>query len=380
MDSFVDYLEQNLIKEEKSWYKDQASEVLFVTLQITKCERLLKLCNNAILRNPKNFFSSKEFLFIPRDYLAKILDRDILGLEEIDVFIGVIMWGMNNTPNISHFDDFRLWSTEDLTSLKSTIIQFLNKVRFFHMQPEDFINKVGPLIKNFSPELYEQNMSLIKTYEKYSMIPFNFHLIFRSNGNELKEDDNNNKWRQCCYNQGPTLTVIRTKDINEDEVVFGGFKSVSWSDNDIIGGGKGFIFGYLWKDDKLLLPWMMPVKNHFYGDKILGDGQLLFINFTNGNKLIAHANVWSLEETIEELESSFMLRRGRISNTTAFLISVEPTLLSSSPRAALPTYTHFSVRNRGNRRCRRSHESRGGHGIHGSRESHEVIAMKIMRI
>ncbi|CAJ0912013.1 20995_t:CDS:1 [Entrophospora sp. SA101] len=377
MDSFVDYLEQNLIKEEKSWYKDQASEVLFVTLQITKCEKLLKLCNNAILRNPKNFFSSKEFLFIPRDYLAKLLDRDILGLEEIDVFVGVIMWGMNNTPNISHFDDFRLWSTEDLTSLKSTIIQFLNKVRFFHMQPEDFINKVGPLIKNFSPELYEQviqyhskkstpsyynilplrlnsliirekeetalisywikhsydkkgreeddnnnntthnnndddkdeNMSLIKTYEKYSMIPFNFHLIFRSNGNELKEDDNNNKWRQCCYNQGPTLTVIRTKDINEDEVVFGGFKSVSWSDNDIIGGGKGFIFGYLWKDDKLLLPWMMPVKNHFYGDKILGDGQLLFINFTNGNKLIAHANVWSLEETIEELEVFIVLHK-----------------------------------------------------------------------
>ncbi|CAJ0912025.1 21001_t:CDS:2 [Entrophospora sp. SA101] len=283
MDSFVDYLEQNLIKEEKSWYKDQASEVLFVTLQITKCEKLLKLCNNAILRNPKNFFSSKEFLFIPRDYLAKLLDRDILGLEEIDVFVGVIMWGMNNTPNISHFDDFRLWSTEDLTSLKSTIIQFLNKVRFFHMQPEDFINKVGPLIKNFSPEL--------------------------SNGNELKEDDNNNKWRQCCYNQGPTLTVIRTKDINEDEVVFGGFKSVSWSDNDIIGGGKGFIFGYLWKDDKLLLPWMMPVKNHFYGDKILGDGQLLFINFTNGNKLIAHANVWSLEETIEELEVFIVLHK-----------------------------------------------------------------------
>nr|CAG8571005.1 7640_t:CDS:2 [Entrophospora candida] len=316
MDSFVDYLEQNLIKEESNWYKDQASEVLFVTLQITKCKKLLKLSSNAILRNPKIFFGSKEFLFIPRNYLAKILDRDILGLEEMDIFIGVVMWGMNNTPSISH--DFISWSSEDIASLKSTIIQFLNKVRFFHMQPEDFINKVGPLIKIFSPELYEQRkrrnsinllLDLIKTYEKYSVIPFNFHLIFRCSGDELKKDDDNNKWRQCCYNQGPTLTVIRTKNNNEDEAVFGGFKSVSWSNNDITGGGKGFIFGYLWKDDKLLLPWMMPVKNHFHGDKILGDGQLLFIDFTNGNKLIAHANIWSLEGTIEELEVFIVLHK-----------------------------------------------------------------------
>ncbi|CAJ0649615.1 9735_t:CDS:2 [Entrophospora sp. SA101] len=300
MDSFVDYLEQNLIKEESNWYKDQASEVLFVTLQITKCKKLLKLSSNAILRNPKIFFGSKEFLFIPRNYLAKILDRDILGLEEMDIFIGVVMWGMNNTPSISH--DFISWSSEDIASLKSTIIQFLNKVRFFHMQPEDFINKVGPLIKIFSPELYEQVIqyhSEKSTPNYYNILPLRLNsLIIR----EKEETALISYW-------GPTLTVIRTKNNNEDEAVFGGFKSVSWSNNDITGGGKGFIFGYLWKDDKLLLPWMMPVKNHFHGDKILGDGQLLFIDFTNGNKLIAHANIWSLEGTIEELEVFIVLHK-----------------------------------------------------------------------
>ncbi|CAJ0647087.1 14401_t:CDS:2 [Entrophospora sp. SA101] len=305
MDSFVDYLEQNLIIEGKSWNKTQASEVLFITLQISRCKNLLQACNNAILRNPKTFFSSKEFLFIPKHYLIKILDRDILGLEEIDIFAGVIMWGINNTPNLSHFDDFKLWTSDNVTSLKSTIIQFLNKIRFFHMQPEDFVSRVGPLIKIFSPELYEQ---------KYSMLPFNFHLIFRTNGNELKEetDTNNSIWKQYCHDQGPTLTVIRTKNINDDEVVFGGFKSVSWSnreDENVGGGGKGFIFGYLWQDDKLLLPWMLPVENHFHGDRILGDGQLLYIDFTNGNQLLAHANGWNLEATIEELEVFKVVRK-----------------------------------------------------------------------
>nr|CAG8434007.1 13832_t:CDS:2 [Entrophospora candida] len=158
---------------------------------------------------------------------------------------------------------------------------------------------------------YEES---IKLYEKYSMLPFNFHLIFRTNGNELKEetDTNNSIWKQYCHDQGPTLTVIRTKNINDDEVVFGGFKSVSWSnreDENVGGGGKGFIFGYLWQDDKLLLPWMLPVENHFHGDRILGDGQLLYIDFTNGNQLLAHANGWNLEATIEELEVFKVVRK-----------------------------------------------------------------------
>ncbi|EXX62608.1 hypothetical protein RirG_160180 [Rhizophagus irregularis DAOM 197198w] len=68
-------------------------------------------------------------------------------------------------------------------------------------------------------------------------------------------------------------------------------------------GGDGFIFGYLWQQRKLLLPWMLRVNNHLDVDMFLGDGIEVFIDFRHGQKLLAHANGFQdLEETIEELE------------------------------------------------------------------------------
>ncbi|RGB39936.1 hypothetical protein C1646_753841 [Rhizophagus diaphanus] len=347
MDSFVDYMETDLIRNENTWINEKSSEVLYVALQISRCKELVSLCNNAILRHPKAFVSSKEFLFLPHDYMVGLLERDIFGLEEIDIFAAVIMWGINNTPGISLVDDFSTWTSDHIATLQSNVIQLLSLIRFFQMEPDDFIKKVGPLTKVFMPELYDQvieyhsntqfqfiydilplrlNSTIIKEkeepalisywilhpdtaddtpeknpYTTFDKVPFDFHLIFRCGGAELGEQ----KWREQCYNQGPTVTIIRTKNQNEDEAVFGGYKSISWSteNQEMRIGGDGFIFGYLWQQRKLLLPWMLRVNNHLDVDMFLGDGIEVFIDFRHGQKLLAHANGFQdLEETIEELE------------------------------------------------------------------------------
>ncbi|CAG8614845.1 17821_t:CDS:1 [Rhizophagus irregularis] len=347
MDSFVDYMEADLIRNENTWINEKSSEVLYVALQISRCKELVSLCNNAILRHPKAFVSSKEFLFLPHDYMVGLLERDIFGLEEIDIFAAVIMWGINNTPGISLVDDFSTWTSDHIATLQSNVIQLLSLIRFFQMEPDDFIKKVGPLTKVFMPELYDQvieyhsntqfqfiydilplrlNSTIIKEkeepalisywilhpdtaddtpeknpYTTFDKVPFDFHLIFRCGGAELGEQ----KWREQCYNQGPTVTIIRTKNQNEDEAVFGGYKSISWSteNQEMRIGGDGFIFGYLWQQRKLLLPWMLRVNNHLDVDMFLGDGIEVFIDFRHGQKLLAHANGFQdLEETIEELE------------------------------------------------------------------------------
>ncbi|CAG8456319.1 14795_t:CDS:2 [Cetraspora pellucida] len=347
MDAFVDYLEADLIRTEISWINEKSSEVLYVALQISRCKELVSLCNDAILRHPKTFISSKEFLFMPHDYVASLIERDILGLDEIDIFAAVIMWGINNTPGISLVDDFSTWTPDNITTLQSNVIQLISQIRFFQMSPDDFMKKVGPLTRVFAPELYDRvveyhenaqfhffydvqplrlNSTIIKEneepalisywinhpdtdcdlpenlpFETFDKIPFDFHLIFRCPGNELAQTT----WRDLCYNQGPTMTIIRTKNQNEDEAVFGGYKSISWSteNRNTHLGGNGFIFGYLWQQRKLLLPWMLRVNNHIDADMFLGDGVEVFIDFRHGEKLLAHANGFEdLEETIEELE------------------------------------------------------------------------------
>ncbi|CAG8447793.1 5668_t:CDS:2 [Dentiscutata erythropus] len=354
MDAFVDYLEADLIRTEKSWVNEKSSEVLYVALQISRCKELVSLCNDAILRQPKTFVSSKEFLFMPHDYVVSLIERDILGLDEIDIFAAVIMWGINNTPGISLADDFSTWTADNITTLQSNVIHLISQIRFFQMPPDDFMKKVGPLTRVFAPELYDQvveyhantqfqfiydvqplrlNSTIIKEneepalisywinhpetdcdlpenlpFETFNKIPFDFHLIFRCPGNELAQT----AWRDLCYNQGPTMTIIRTKNQNEDEAVFGGYKSISWSteNRDTHIGGNGFIFGYLWQQRKLLLPWMLRVNNHLDADMFLGDGVEVFIDFRHGEKLLAHANGFEdLEETIEELEVFRVVRK-----------------------------------------------------------------------
>ncbi|CAG8500634.1 17357_t:CDS:2 [Racocetra fulgida] len=319
MDAFVDYLEADLIRTERSWVNEKSSEVLYVALQISRCKELVSLCNDAILRHPKAFISSKEFLFMPHDYVASLIERDILGLDEIDIFAAVIMWGINNTPGISLADDFSTWTTDNITTLQSNVIQLISQIRFFQMSPDDFMKKVGPLTRVFAPELYDQvveyhanaqfqyiydvqplrlNSTIIKENEEpalisywinhpdtdcdlpenlpfgtFDKIPFDFHLIFRCPGNELAQT----AWRDLCYDQGPTMTIIRTKNQNEDEAV----EMDSYLDT--YGNNENYYFR---------------------------DGVEVFIDFRHGEKLLAHANGFEdLEETIEELEVFRVVRK-----------------------------------------------------------------------
>jgi len=186
MDSFVDYMEADLIRDEKSWINEKSSEVLYIALQISRCKELVSLCNNAILRHPKAFVSSKEFLFLPYDYMVNLLERDIFGLEEIDIFAAVIMWGINNTPGISLVDDFSTWTSENIATLQSIVIHLLSLIRFFQMEPDDFIKKVGPLTKVFLPELYDQ----VIEYHSKTQFQFIYDILpLRLNSTIIKEKE-----------------------------------------------------------------------------------------------------------------------------------------------------------------------------------------------
>src|SRR5581483_6234643 len=81
-------------------------------------------------------------------------------------------------------------------------------------------------------DLPEEKRSKYKAYEKvesevnYEEIPYEFHILYRRQGKTSTKSE----WCKHVYNQGPTVTIIKTKTDDGLYIeVFGGYKSISWS-------------------------------------------------------------------------------------------------------------------------------------------------------
>ncbi|PKY14349.1 hypothetical protein RhiirB3_519546 [Rhizophagus irregularis] len=323
LDHLINFLEEDLICREIDYVNKYTSEVLLTVVQILGCKELLKICEKKMLLQPKNLFYSEEFLSIPRNYLISLLERNVLGLNEITIWNRVLNWAIHNTPecislNMNNIAD---WTIEQVDALKANIDEFLLLIRFFKMEPKRFIEKVGPFKQIFEEDLYDEiikyheksidfeptyevlplrlnsvllNESCLKPisswidlpkdkrndwynkYEKtnikinYEEIPYDFHILYRCLGTKLTETG----WCKYVYNQGPTLTVIKIKD-DSVPLIFGGYRNISWSEenNENGIGGDGFTFysydinGYIkfrWVDKHLALNMHLGSRNNSY--------------------------------------------------------------------------------------------------------------------
>ncbi|CAG8440541.1 2682_t:CDS:2 [Dentiscutata heterogama] len=280
MDEFIDYLEHNIIQKEKYYIAKETNKLLLVSTQIPRCKKLLNVCQQLMLRNPITFIRSVEFLSVSREYIRELLEFNVLGLDEESIFDSIIKWGIHNTCEFTYeldsvdiIDYVKNWSVDQFEALRSTIKDLIPLIRFFKMDSCFFNEKFGPFKRLIDYELYNQiieyhknpnilslhkiypfrlNSTLISEFhistisswieipedqrdqyssppiikklqgdDNFSSLPFEFDLIFRSQGKRISDC----LWRQKVHNQGPTLTIIKT--VNQG--IFGGYKSASLS-------------------------------------------------------------------------------------------------------------------------------------------------------
>ncbi|CAB4412871.1 unnamed protein product [Rhizophagus irregularis] len=181
LDHLINFLD-DLICREIDYVNKYTSEVLLTVIQILGCKELLKICEKKLLLQPKNLFYFEEFLSIPRNYLISLLERNVLGLNEITIWNRVLNWAIHNTPecislNMNNIAD---WTIEQVDALKANINEFLLLIRFFKMEPKRFIEKVGPF-KQIFEDLYDE---IIKYHEKsidfeptYEVLPLRLNSV-----------------------------------------------------------------------------------------------------------------------------------------------------------------------------------------------------------
>src|ERR1044072_117615 len=98
-------------------------------------------------------FQSTYFTSLPEKYLVRIIKRDDLPMQEIEVWEYVLKWGL--AQNSTLLPDPNNWSDEDFKTMENTLQQLLPLVRFFSLSSKEFLDKVRPYKKLLKQQLYE---------------------------------------------------------------------------------------------------------------------------------------------------------------------------------------------------------------------------------
>jgi hypothetical protein len=244
--------------------------VLHTVFKVANCDILQGLCLKSICTNPRPFFTSKDFLSLDENILYRLLERNDLQIDEIDVWDYLIKWGIEQTPGLGN--DITKWSNEDYESLKETLHQYIPLIRLVDFKPIEYFDKIQPYkaiipnhiydeieefyIKGTLPKatsLLSRKEKIISNIIKPKFIPEIINWIEESNNNYLscrfdliyqgsRDGISNESFRNKCNLQEPILVLIKCKN---SEKIFGGYTPVGFyhpKEGHVIFSTGSFIF------------------------------------------------------------------------------------------------------------------------------------------
>ncbi|RIA90694.1 hypothetical protein C1645_875909 [Glomus cerebriforme] len=296
------HVQDYLITYKVTWMQKNIFSVIQVAFDHDSCEKLQNFCFNIIFEDVWDFFQSKEFLHVNEPVILRLLKRDDLGIEEIDIWNFLIKWEIENS-NIQN--DLENLSSEDFSNLEKTLHDLLPFIRFFHISSKDFYHKVWPfepiLPKKLRQDLlsyylageepkhtiiqatrissnnlnskiilpkhailisnYIEGKNTLSSSSSSSLslmtspstshlikgerinIPYRFKLIYRGSRDGFSFE----YFHKHVDNRGPTAVFIKIAETYE---IIGGYNPVGWySYGNYIATGDSFIFSMIDLDD-----------------------------------------------------------------------------------------------------------------------------------
>ncbi|RHZ71575.1 hypothetical protein Glove_256g116 [Diversispora epigaea] len=152
LDELIEYLQTHFVNNGASWLQLNFSQVYRTSYQV-KCFKIIRdFCDNIIAKHPNTIFESENFHSLPEDALISILKQDDLQLEESKIWEYVIDWGKAKNPTLPTSLD--KWTSDNFLSLKETLNQCLQYIRFFSISGEDVVKKIYPYQQLLEHQLF----------------------------------------------------------------------------------------------------------------------------------------------------------------------------------------------------------------------------------
>ncbi|RHZ76541.1 hypothetical protein Glove_196g92 [Diversispora epigaea] len=146
-------LENHLIETKSSWLKSHFSLVYRSIFTGNNFKNLGKFCNDIVAKYPFLIFDAEDFTSLQESALVSLLKRDDLQLEEVIIWEYIIKWGIaqNSTLPVN----FKEWTNENFTTLKTTLQQCLPLIRYFHIPGIDALKKIKLYKKILDEQLWD---------------------------------------------------------------------------------------------------------------------------------------------------------------------------------------------------------------------------------
>ncbi|GES81015.1 hypothetical protein GLOIN_2v189594 [Rhizophagus clarus] len=240
IDNQSDFLQQNLIEIFQTVYQNEQ----FIYLLNYCLEKVVMIIN------------SDKFINLEDSLLEFLLKQDDLDLDEIEMWNGLIKWGLAQEQELDQ--DVTKWDQENFKIFERTLHKFIPLIRFYEISSADYLNKVKPYEEILSKELREEilkfhlvpgckptinflprrsvdsilinqkHVALFASWidgndedTSYTKVPYKFILLYRAS----RDGNTNAAFHRKCDNKRATITIVKIKG---SERIVGGYNPLEW--------------------------------------------------------------------------------------------------------------------------------------------------------
>ncbi|CAG8719033.1 41069_t:CDS:2 [Gigaspora margarita] len=225
---------QKIVEIIKQYLIDNQSELLIRNpIQFVQsvffydiCSFLRDYCLQAICENPHIIFGSSDYLLLDKSLLLRLLKCDQLEMEEIDIWISLLKWGIAQNSLSIKIDgrnpakNLLQWTDKDFIALRESLNDLIPLIRWIHISSSDFLHKVRPFKKLLPQILYEKVLS--------------YHLDSDNKPTSLEItprkgpifDSNLMDYQHACALASATIMVSKLSSTRQ---LIGGYNPLYWS-------------------------------------------------------------------------------------------------------------------------------------------------------
>ncbi|CAB4412429.1 unnamed protein product [Rhizophagus irregularis] len=151
----VSYIEQKLLMSYNNWSKKCFVQIYKCVLEQEFCKELQTFFEERINEKPSIILESEDFTLLDEEMIIRFLRLEDHCMNEIDVWNNVRTWAIAQNPTITFDGNPRTWTEENFLSLKETLSQCINFIKFPSVTSEEFYAHVKPFRQIFPPDFYE---------------------------------------------------------------------------------------------------------------------------------------------------------------------------------------------------------------------------------
>ncbi|CAG8615973.1 13806_t:CDS:2, partial [Cetraspora pellucida] len=154
----VEVLQGVLVERKHLWMDKQSVLIYNAGQKYPTCTLLSEIMQEALYQEPELLLKSDDFTSLEVETVNWLLQRDDLGMSELDLWLRLVEWGIGQLQT-SLDPEVTKWTDEEFTSLEKILRPCIPYIRWRHIPASEFEKQVS-IFKDLLPsELHDPDIT-----------------------------------------------------------------------------------------------------------------------------------------------------------------------------------------------------------------------------